>query len=158
MAKKERKETLISTNAWMATYTDLMILLLTFFVLLLSLATIDKKRKRLALNSLVGAFGFKPGGQSILGKTKGLNITSVSAPLVEEEIQFEQLRNVALRHGLKSHLDMSKQLERTVITLKNKILFEKGSDKLKPGSLAFLSEMATALPIRMKEPIRIITN
>ena len=73
MATKKKQNVTLDPNAWMSTYTDLMILLLTFFVLLLSLSSIDKKRKRVALNSLVGAFGFKPGGQSILGKPKGLD-------------------------------------------------------------------------------------
>ena len=145
MGKKQKEGSQISTNAWMATYTDLMILLLTFFVLLLSLATIDKKRKRLALNSLVGAFGFKPGAHSILGKPKGLNITAGSAPLVKEDIQFEKLRNVALRHGLKSELSMTKQLERTVITINNRVLFAFGSDQLDSDSFEVLSEISDVL-------------
>ncbi len=145
MAEIRKADPKINTNSWMATYTDLMILLLTFFVLLLSLATIDKKRKRLALNSLVGAFGFKPGAHSILGKEKGLNITAGSAPLVPEDIQFERLRNVALRHGIKSHLSMTKQLDRTVITLESRVLFDMGSDQLDPDGMAFLSELAEIL-------------
>ena len=129
----------------MATYTDLMILLLTFFVLLLSMASVDKKRKRLALNSLVGAFGFKPGGQSILGNPKGLNITSGSAPVEPEDIQFEQLRNMALRHGLESELSISKQLDRTVITISDKLIFDRGSYELNPDCLEFLKELAETI-------------
>ncbi|MBN2374082.1 OmpA family protein [bacterium] len=145
MKKDEKEPAKISTNSWMTTYTDLMILLLTFFVLLLSMATIDKRRKRLALDSLVGAFGFKPGGQSILGNPKGLNITAGSPPLVKEDIQFERLRNIALRHGMISHLNTSKQLDRTVITIKDKTLFDHGSYTLKPDTVKFLSELAGIL-------------
>ncbi len=145
MASKKKIIYTLDTNAWMSTYTDLMTLLLTFFVLLLSLSTIDKKRKRLALNSLVGAFGFKPGGQSILGKQKGVNITTNSAPISEEDIQFERLRNVALKHGLESDLTMSNQLERTVIVLKNKVLFEHTSPVLMKENTDFLSEIAEVL-------------
>jgi chemotaxis protein MotB len=142
MESLKKETSMLSTNSWMATYTDLMILLLTFFVLLLSLATIDKKRKRLALNSLVGAFGFKPGALSILGKPKGLNITAGSAPLVEEEVQFERLRNVALRHAMESDLSTSVELDRIVITLNNRVLFDLGSTRLKPGTEKFLLELA----------------
>jgi chemotaxis protein MotB len=119
-------------------------------VLLLSLSTIDKKRKRLALNSLIGAFGFKPGGQSILGKEKGVNITTNSPPLVEEDIQFERLRNVALKHGLESELTMSKQLDRTVIVLKNKVLFEHNSSELIKENSKFLSEIIEVLKVGHK--------
>ncbi|MGD9162019.1 MAG: flagellar motor protein MotB [Desulfobacteraceae bacterium] len=145
MSKKKKIIYTLDTNAWMSTYTDLMTLLLTFFVLLLSLSSIDKKRKRLALNSLVGAFGFKPGGQSILGKPKGVNITAVSSPLVEEDVQFERLRNVALKHGIQSDLTMNKQLERTVIVLKNKVLFKHNSSELEKESTGFLSEITEIL-------------
>lgn len=145
MATKKKTKYTLDSNAWMSTYTDLMILLLTFFVLLLSLSTVDKKRKRLALNSLIGAFGFKPGGQSILGKQKGINITTNSPPLVEEEIQFERLRNVALKHGLESELTMSQQLDRTVIVLKNKVLFEHNSSELMKENSKFLSEIIEVL-------------
>ena len=143
--RKKKEEGSISTNAWMATYCDLMILLLTFFVLLLSLATIDKKRKRLALNSFVGAFGFKPGAQSVIGNPKGLNITVGSAPMVKENIQFERLRNVALKHGLKSELSMSKQIERTVLSISNKVLFAPGEYSISTESSDFLLELANII-------------
>jgi len=145
MGQKKKIITTLDSNAWMSTYTDLMILLLTFFVLLLSLSTIDKKRKRLALNSLVGAFGFKPGGQSILGKPKGVNITTNAPPIAEEDIQFERLRNVALKHGLESDLTLSKQLDRTVMALKNKVLFNHNSSELMEENTEFLSEIAEVL-------------
>ena len=145
MGEKKKFNYTLDTNAWMSTYTDLMTLLLTFFVLLLSLSTIDKKRKRLALNSLVGAFGFKPGGQSILGKPKGMNITTGSSPIVEESIQFERLRNVALKHGLESDLEMNRQLDRTVIALKNKVLFDYNSSVLLKKNTKFLSDLAAVL-------------
>jgi chemotaxis protein MotB len=145
LAANRKKSFKQDSNSWMATYTDLMILLLTFFVLLLSLSTVDKRRKRLAVNSLVGAFGFKPGAHSILGKEKGLNITAGSAPLVEEDIQFERLRNVALRNGVKSDIDMSRQLERTIITFKNRVLFAQGSDQINPESMKFLYDLADVI-------------
>ena len=145
MEKKLKSVKKIDANAWMVTYTDLMILLLTFFVLLLSIATIDKRRKRLALNSFVGAFGFKPGGQSILGKKKGLNITLGSPPLVKEEIQFEALRNIAMTHELGSDMQLAKQIDRTVITFNNRVLFPPASDQVNPETRNFLLELSNAL-------------
>ncbi|RLB14628.1 MAG: flagellar motor protein MotB, partial [Deltaproteobacteria bacterium] len=74
MAKKKQEQSQ-NTNSWLTTYTDLMILLLTFFVLLISISVVDANKQRVALNSLVGAFGFKPGGHSVIGVKKGMNIT-----------------------------------------------------------------------------------
>jgi chemotaxis protein MotB len=145
MAIPKKAHYKLDPNAWMVTYTDLMTLLLTFFVLLISLSTIDKSRKLAALNSLVGAFDYKPGGQSVLGKEKGIDISTDDAPLAPEDIEFERLSNVALKHGLKSELTMSQQLERTIINIKDNVLFEHKSSELLTEKAGFLSELAEVL-------------
>jgi chemotaxis protein MotB len=145
MPLKNLEKPKIETNAWITTYTDLMILLLTFFVLLLSMATIDNRKKRLALNSFVGAFGFKPGALSILGKPKGTNITVGDAPLQKEDVQFERLRNIAMTHNLESDVSVTKQLERTIISFNDRILFKRDSDEIEPEGRKFLVEFAQAI-------------
>ncbi|NLA75666.1 MAG: OmpA family protein [Deltaproteobacteria bacterium] len=145
MAEKKQINYSLDPNAWMLTYTDLMILLLTFFVLLLSLSTVDKNRKLRALNSLVGAFGFKPGAQSVLGDPEGINTTTGSAPISPEEVEFERLRNITLKHGLESDLTMSQQLERTIITLKDNVIFGHKSSELIKDKSGFLSDLAEVL-------------
>lgn len=59
MAKKEKKESSgESVPTWMITFSDLMTLLLTFFVLLLSMASLqDVSRRKVALGSVSGRFG-----------------------------------------------------------------------------------------------------
>lgn len=145
MPAKKKKETEINTGSWLTTYTDLMTLLLTFFVLLLSIAVIDKTRKRLALNSLVGAFGFKPGAHSIIGKPKGTNITAGSAPLVKENVEFERLRNLAMKTGFKSETEILKESSRIIITFSNRVCFQAGSSQIEPDSIEFLSELASVI-------------
>lgn len=57
-AKKERKiDVPAGAPAWMVTYSDLVTLLLTFFVLLLSMANMDPTRFTAASSSLKDAFG-----------------------------------------------------------------------------------------------------
>ena len=56
--KKERKvDAPAGAPAWMVTYSDLVTLLLTFFVLLLSMASMDPVRFTEASSSLKDAFG-----------------------------------------------------------------------------------------------------
>lgn len=150
MATGKKTETKVDTNAWMTTYTDLMILLLTFFVLLLSISVTDQKRKRLALNSLVGAFGFKPGGQAILGSPKGMNITVGTAPMEKEDLMFEKLRNVALKSVMESESELIKENERTVIILSNQVLFDHNSDVIKSQYHPYLKELAKVLKDKAK--------
>jgi len=145
MGKTRQEEKSINTNAWITTYTDLMTLLLTFFVLLISISTIDSQRKREALNSLIGAFGFKPGAQSVLGKEKGINITLGSAPMVKEEVDFARLQNIAFKNGLDADVRIMRQREKIVISLDNRVLFAQGSSGIKGDAKPFLMAVAGVL-------------
>jgi len=145
MAKKAQEEEPQNTNAWITTYTDLMTLLLTFFVLLISISTIDANRKREALNSLIGAFGFKPGAQSVLGKENGMNVTMGTAPMVKEKVDFEQLQNVAFQNGLDADVQVRREREKIVISISKRVLFDRGSTRIKPESRTFLMEVGKVL-------------
>ena len=59
MARKKEKQVLGDEEpGWLVTFSDLMTLLLTFFVLLLSLASlVDEKKRLVSIGSLMGAFG-----------------------------------------------------------------------------------------------------
>lgn len=145
MAKPPKKFPPQDTNAWITTYTDLMTLLLTFFVLLMSIAVIDSRKQREALNSLVGAFGFKPGAHSLIGKEKGLNITLGSAPVEKENTVYELLENAAFKNGLDAEVTIQKESERIIIGLSNKVLFGHGSSEMAPKGQAFLSDLFSFL-------------
>ena len=145
MAVNKGDQPKTDTNAWMTTYTDLMTLLLTFFVLLLSISTIDEKNRRVALNSLVGAFGFKPGAHSIIGSPEGMNITLGSAPMKKEDISFEKLQNVVIKNTLEQDVDVVREGDRVVLSLGNRVLFEEGSAEIRESSASFLSELGAVL-------------
>jgi chemotaxis protein MotB len=119
--------------------------LLTFFVLLLSISVIERERQKVALNSLIGAFGLKPGAHSIVGKPKGVNITVGDSPMQKEDIQFEKLRNIAMKNGLESDVELSKEGEKIVLTIKNQVLFRDGSSRIDPARSQFLLDLANAL-------------
>lgn len=144
MAKKAEEEAQ-NTNGWITTYTDLMILLLTFFVLLISISVMDSRKKRIALDSLVGAFGFKPGGHSVIGKEKGINITVGASPLTKEEIDFERLRNIAFKNNLQADVKVQMEGEKIIIGLSHRVLFDKGSSRLTEQGRKFLMEITPVL-------------
>ncbi|MGC9328817.1 MAG: flagellar motor protein MotB, partial [Candidatus Hinthialibacter sp.] len=58
MAKKEEKPS--GAPEWLCTFSDMMSLLLCFFVLLFSMSSIDKKKMIQAVGSVRAAFGGKP--------------------------------------------------------------------------------------------------
>jgi chemotaxis protein MotB len=125
----------------MITYTDLVTLLLTFFVLLLSMAIITEEKRIVALSSVTGAFGFKPGAHSIIGNPKGTNITLGEAPMKVEETEFEMMRNIELKNSLETEMTVVKEEERIIISLSNRLLFKPSSSRIEPERFAFLSEL-----------------
>jgi chemotaxis protein MotB len=145
MAKPKKSEPGINSNAWITTYTDLMTLLLTFFVLLLSLSIMDSRKQRIALNSLTGAFGFKSGAHSVIGTKEGLNITVGSAPITKEQVDFERLQNIAFKNGLEADVEIKREREKIILSLGHRVVFNHGSSEMKQDSFKFLSDLASVL-------------
>jgi chemotaxis protein MotB len=82
-----------------------------------------------------------------------MNITVGTAPMVKEDIKFEMLRNVALKNNMESEMSITKQLDRTILSISNKVLFKPGSYQLNPDSTAFLSDLTDNL---IKHDVRLI--
>ena len=66
MAKRKQEEAPKGSPAWMSTFSDLMNLLLCFFVLLFSMSSVDSSKYEELVVSLNESFGiFKSGGSAI---------------------------------------------------------------------------------------------
>ncbi|WP_319541036.1 flagellar motor protein MotB [uncultured Pseudodesulfovibrio sp.] len=68
MAKKEKKLVCEEIPPWMVTFADVMTLMLTFFILLVSMSTVDQRRKLVALGSIIGTFGFNQASYEVFSK------------------------------------------------------------------------------------------
>ena len=62
MGKKKQEDPPAGSPAWMATFSDLMNLLLCFFVLLFSMSSIDEKRWEEVAASFTATFSIFSGG------------------------------------------------------------------------------------------------
>ncbi|WP_045215940.1 OmpA/MotB family protein [Desulfonatronovibrio magnus] len=73
MARKEKKEKQSGGLApWLVTLTDIMTLLLTFFVLIITFASfLDPRRVKLVMGSITGTFGIGTGKQDVLSQVEG---------------------------------------------------------------------------------------
>lgn len=67
MAKKKQEEAPKGSPAWMATFSDLMNLLLCFFVLLFSMSTVDAEKFQQVIASLQNTISILPSGGSSVG-------------------------------------------------------------------------------------------
>ena len=67
MARKQQDEAPAGSPAWMATFSDLMNLLLCFFVLLFSMSTVDAEKFQMVIASIQSSFSVLTGGTDTIG-------------------------------------------------------------------------------------------
>lgn len=68
MAKRKQEDPPVGSPAWMATFSDLMNLLLCFFVLLFSMSTVDEEKYNQLVASMSSAFSILNGGATAIGE------------------------------------------------------------------------------------------
>ena len=102
------------SNSFIVLFTSLSVILLAFFILLNSMATIDSERVRKALGSLVGGFGILPGG-FVLDSMKGPLFFSTPAGVEKKGFKdtMADLERAILR--LEMENDMSIQKEEVIL-------------------------------------------
>jgi chemotaxis protein MotB len=93
--KKRKIDDDSGADVGMVMTVSLFLILLTFFILLNSIAVIDENKTRMAIGSLIGAFGGLPGGLSPM--KSGESVLPPSAPMIEEELTIEQLMSYVKR-------------------------------------------------------------
>lgn len=90
MAKKKKEDTPApGSPAWMATFSDLMNLLLCFFVLLFAMSSIDEGKAQALMESLANTFSIFEGGGNFFGD--GNMISNGSSQLTELDEYFNTM-------------------------------------------------------------------
>jgi len=137
--------------------TALSMILLAFFILLYSVSVVDEQRRLVALDSLLGSFGFMPGGFNLTASAKNKQLQPPT--LLSESVANLQasLHDFLARRGIQDDVKVRKTVEGGVaIDLRNKLLFPSGSYRLsKVGRqvllrLAGILRSVTDLQIKIK--------
>ncbi len=139
MIKKKKKiydGTELNVGAIMT--ISLFLILLTFFVLLNSIAVIDERKSWMAIGSLLGAFGGSHGGISIL-KTGDLALPT-SPPMVMERLNLDELLSL-MDKKMAGQIKVGSTVNRETITIDENALFHKDKSKLKGSSYPLLDEI-----------------
>jgi len=149
MAKDNCPECEECLPAWLAAFGDLMSLLLCFFVLLLSMSSMDAKKISEAIGSLSGAMSVLEGGtQTEISKKRMLQSTPIDSQdeTSEEVNRIQQAVSDAnemmeMGHGPSVTLDDAE--EGFVIKLPASLLFKSGSATIEnEDALLFLKRVA----------------
>ena len=142
MGKKKKSSGEVSAGGWLTTFTDLMTLLLTFFVLLLSMSVMVEQKKQEALNSVLGAFGILKGGRATIGEEGGTDANEFSSPMQRsEEFDIRVLHNLSMKKDLEPEIEIVKEDNRIVITIGQRVMFLPGSTMLRTGIKDYLTQL-----------------
>ncbi|MBU1077890.1 MAG: OmpA family protein, partial [Spirochaetes bacterium] len=139
-----------ATAGYMTTFGDMMNLLLTFFILLLTTATIQGREFKLILSAFSGSFGMMPGGLTLSkGKLADMGMTIESLPSTQRGRKLAKARKKAT-YVFKPEIAAKKIRLREderglVITLMNDAFFDRGSAELKPEIRTTLEKVAELL-------------
>lgn len=125
----------------MVTYSDMVTLLLTFFVLLLSMANMDKRKFFDAIGSLKGAFGFLE--SSSVSEVNKPQVISY-APMDDDYVSrlYNRVQSMLSRLRIDREIDLVQDRGAVILRVKDAVLFEAGSTELKPEALPILREVA----------------
>lgn len=174
MAKKRQEDPPKGLAPWMATFSDLMNLLLCFFVLLFSMSNIDAEKFAELAASLSSSFSILPNGASAIGDgvlvSNGVSQLNELAEYVNnmgyeaeeqedvdaiEEVKKEQLAETEKMAEEIEELTKNNNLEQQVntdfngqyvsLTLNGALLFDSGSAEIKEDSKPVLEKVAMIL-------------
>lgn len=157
MPKKQKCPECVGAPAWLTTFGDLMALLLTFFVLLLSFSTTKQSDFQKAIGSLQGSLGVLD-GEPLLTAPIELYVPVVKGVIkqsrptlkeavadIEKEIESEEMQE---------SVEIIQGVEGIVIRIRDQALFDSGKADVKEEIKPLLNRMGGVLA-RMRNNIEV---
>ncbi len=150
MSRKRRfgnEETPEGSPSWLTTYSDLVTLLLTFFVMLYSMSVLDQEKFTEAARSMRSTF-LNLGGSSIIGEGIDDSATSISE-LGEGQIGIEEfkreIKEEIERTGLDKHISVIDEGDTITLRFNSLVLFDSGSADIKETAIPILTKTGELL-------------
>lgn len=119
------------------------LLLLTFFVALISFSNADKQKQNMGFASLMGGFGILPGGKSPFQNEIGRDVAPDVAPIMPTQLDVNKLRMLMARGGPLDGTGVTKNAKGVIITLRGDVLFEGRTDRLTPEGVRHLENVSS---------------
>lgn len=128
-------------NGWQIVYTGFVLILLCFFVMLTSFASLDPSKITRFASSFSNAVSVLEGGQSI---EEGDTMLDAQLNLMAKEDLsaqlFEKVRQVSLEEGI-SGIELEQEDGQVVLRLKDKLLFESSEARLTAEAYGILAKI-----------------
>ncbi len=141
MARKKKEAAADEGPAWLITFSDLMTLLLTFFVLLVSMAVIDERHKLVVLGSVSSSFGI--GEQNFNPKSIEKKSSKVE-PGAMMEPDMTPIKDM-LWEEMQDDLNFQENRFVQILSINAEVLYEPGQTELSERGKALLNRMIPLL-------------
>lgn len=148
---------------WLTTYSDLVTLLLTFFIMLFSMAAIDQKKFDAVSESLRFAFGNNTGamfheniGNNYINMPNLIdNENNNAVDMDEEEYNYEyqkkltnfkeEVENAIAQHSLEDQIHLIDEQNKIVLRLNEVLLFDTGKADINKNHIEIMNKIGTML-------------
>lgn len=147
MGEKKCPECKPGSPLWMATFTDMNQLLLTFFILLLSMASMDQRKIKVALGSLQGSLGvLKEGSQTEYTRDDIMSRMSMVKNVQNVKTKVSQnLQSYAKQANLQQNITVSESKKGVAVRIMDSALFMPGSADLKEEAKPLMDKIAAVI-------------
>ena len=148
MSRRNKKESSSGgAPEWMTTYSDLVTLLLCFFVLLFAFSTTDAQKFKTIMESLQGSLGILEGGKTV--EQIPVIPSEGSTDEVPMDLKYEQMaaniEDYLEENGLADSIDVLNEKVGIILRFNENILFDSGKADLKVESRTTLIHVAELL-------------
>ena len=136
--RRRKKESSSGSGEWLTTFSDLMSLLLTFFILLFSMSSVDSEKFAHVSSSLQLALSGSGNAQdSIFEGAEG------DMPILSggQQAIYDQVNEYVLQQGLEEQVSITADEQGVYVDIKEAILFESGSAEIKDSGLTILQQL-----------------
>ena len=156
MARKKKEEGGGPTGSeWLGTYSDMVTLLMTLFVLLYSMSSVDEAKVQAisqAFSVLSGKaadsilqYDMYQGSQPIIGGESKVDNGIDQGESAEAEAMYQNIKKFIEENNLDNVIDLAENDTGVVLQLKDNILFESGQADLKANSNEILDKINTMI-------------
>jgi len=143
MKKREHHEK-DNSERWLLTYSDLITLLMIFFVVMYAISNVDAQKYQVLSQALGEVFGGISGGSSVITSGGGIEINVSPVEGENDKIDPEliaaadKIMELVKEKNLQDKVSVSIQERGVVVGLMNTVLFDPGSARIKSEAIPTL--------------------
>jgi chemotaxis protein MotB len=154
MSKRNQEAEHDNTERWLLTYSDLITLMMAFFVILFAMASVDATKFKTLSSSLAMAFstGGSGHGSNMISDYSGTGFKDMVSLSENDELTslVKKIQAYAQKQGISKSIHTEISDRGLVINLADSVLFDSGKAALDPPAMGILDKMAELLLVSGK--------